>query len=68
MLEDQISTILEGNKVSRSLTLHFPASLDDEKQNLVKDICSMAIAGVAVKTACDLLESHKIEGVVLTTS
>lgn len=62
------NTIMQGHSVARTLTLHMPKELVGTKQEeLVRDICSMAIAGVAMEAANTLLTNHGIDGVVLTT-
>jgi hypothetical protein len=68
MPDELIQSILQGVPIKRTLTLYIPPQIvgtDDE--SMVRNICSMAVAGVAVKVAQDLLESHGIEGVVITT-
>lgn len=66
---DDAAIVLQGHSVARTLTLSMPKELvGTEKESLVRNICSMAIAGVAVEAAHTLLTNHGIEGVVLTTS
>ena len=68
-LDTDISTVMQDHKVARTLTLYMPESIvGSDKESLVRDICTMAIAGIAVKAADDLLKNHGIENVVLTTS
>lgn len=67
-LDDDLRTVAQGHSVTRVLTLHMPESfVGTDKESLVRDICSMAIAGVACQAAKNLLDSHGIEGVVIST-